>query len=862
VTAPAPRIMRLVAPLTLHRIAARYHLRHPLQTMLMIVGIMLGVAVAVAVDLANASATKAFDLSVDTVAGKATHQIVGGPSGLNDSLYTELRRQQPFVPAAPLLVAPVSSAQLGNARLQLLGVDPFAEGSFRNYLGGERGAPIGQLTDFFTMPGAILLSEGVAHRYRLHIGDSITLAVGGQQEQVTIVGLLRPEDDLTRRALEGLILCDIATAQELTGRIGKLDRIDLILPEDATSALSRIASGLPPGAHIQPVAGRTGTLKEMTAAFRLNLTALSLLAMVVGMFLIYNTITFSVVQRRAMLGTLRCLGVTRREIFTLIIGESIVIGVIGSAFGVGLGILLGQSAVQAVTQTINDLYFTLTVTGVQIAETSLIKGALLGIVCTVLAAAPPAWEAASVAPRAALRRSTQEQTSRQSIRIAALVGILSGALGAALLALPTRDLIVSFAGTFAAVMSFALITPMVMVMLMVASAPITGRIWGSIGRMGPRNVVNSASRTAVAVSALMVAISVTIGVSVMVSSFRSTVIAWLAQTLQSDIYIVGTDGSAAEPSTPINPEGLRRLQTRPEIERIDTLRAVIVNSPHGPIRINATDNLSIGHERLFQFLAVPPEQVWDRMNRGEVLVSEPLANRLSLSRNEQTLTLETDTGPKEYPIIGVYYDYTSSQGTALMALTTYRKSWHDNSITAIGLRLQPDSNVDTVAAAIQSELTPIQQLSVQPNRKLRENVLQIFDRTFAITAALQILATLVAFVGILSAFLALELEKQREVGILRAIGVTTNQIWGVILLETGLMGLVAGLVAIPTGLTLSAILTYIINLRSFGWTLTMQPSLEPFAQALGIAVIAALLAGLYPAQRMSRISPAEALHYE
>jgi putative ABC transport system permease protein len=226
------------------------------------------------------------------------------------------------------------------------------------------------------------------------------------------------------------------------------------------------------------------------------------------------------------------------------------------------------------------------------------------------------------------------------------------------------------------------------------------------------------------------------------------------------------------------------------------------------------------------------------------------------------VTLNTDQGRHEFPVIGIYYDYASTQGTVLMNLDTYRSLWQDPSITAVDLRLASGADPEAVANGLQASLAPIQSLLVRPNRALRQDVLVVFDRTFAITGALQLLATIVAFIGVLSALLSLELERQRELGILRAVGLTVRQLWGLIMLETGLMGAVAGLLAMPTGYVLALILVYIINRRSFGWTLQMQVLPGPFIQALAVAVIAALLAGIYPAWRMSRKTEADAMRFE
>lgn len=848
---------------TLWHIGWRSLIRHPLQTVLMIVGIMLGVSVVVAIDLANESASRAFDLSVESVAGRATHQIVGGPAGLEEGVYASLKQVGVIDAAAPVISEYVLSPELGDQPINLLGVDPFEEAPFRSYLASDGDVPIDQLVAILTVPNTVLISSDLANAFDLEIGDQMMLVVGGREKQAWIAGLLQPSDDLSRRALQGLILADISTVQELTGRIGKLDSIDLILPEQSTAQIARIEAVLPDENRIMPVEARSGTVQQMTKAFRINLTALSLLALLVGLFLIYNTMTFAVVQRRPLFGTLRCLGVTRREVFSLVVSEALIVGIIGSLLGLGLGVLMGQSAVQMVTQTINDLYFVVTVRSIQVPIESLIKGALLGITATVLTAAVPAWEAASVPPRAALSRSGLESKAQRAVMITAIGGVITAMLGVGVLVWPTNDLVISFIGTFAVVLGIAMLTPMVMTGMMRLAAPLTARLWGVLGRMAPRGVVGSLSRTSIAVAALMVAVAVTIGVGVMIRSFRNTVVIWLEQTLQGDIYISVPGGNASTASAPIDPAVLDALESFPEIARIDPLRATTVDSPYGPIDLSAFDNPDEPAESIYYARDLPVEDIWDAMqNDGAILVSEPLARRLNLPKNGGKLTLYTDEGEREFRIAAIYYDYASSEGTILMARQVYQRFWNDDAITALALRLEDDAEVDPIVGELKEALNPIQRLSINPNEALRSEVLTIFDRTFAITGALQMLATLVAFVGVLSALLSLQLEKQHEFGILRAVGLTTRQLWQLILLETGLMGSVAGLLAAPTGYVLSLILVYIINRRAFGWTLQMLITPQPFVFALIVAVGAAVLAGIYPAQRMSRIEASDAMRFE
>lgn len=853
---------RGLIPRALARLGWRYLARHPWQSALMVLGIALGVAVVVAIDLANASASRAFDLSVDSVAGRATHQISAGPEGLDEQVYVELRRSGLTRAIAPVVTEYVYSPQLGDRPIQLLGVDPFAEAPFRSYLGGEQGVPLDQIAQFLTQPGALLISTGLAERYGLRPGARLVLEVAGYEREGFIAGLLAPADSLTSRSLNSLILADVATAQELTGRVGRLDRIDLIVPEGGAALVAQIEARLPEGVRLQAVEARTGAVEQMTAAFRLNLTALSLLALVVGMFLIYNSMTFSVVQRRALFGTLRCLGVTRREVFALVASEALIVGTLGALLGVGLGVLLGQEAVRLVTRTINDLFFVVTVQGVQVPLVSLLKGLGLGIAATVLTAAPPAWEAASVPPRAALSRSGLEGKARQAVGAVALGGAALLLAGTGLLLAPLPQIVPSFAGTFMVVVGAAMLTPLAMALLLRAASPLTARVWGALGRMAPRAVSNALSRTSIAVAALMVAISVTIGISLMVSSFRYTVEVWLGHTLHADIYISVPAGPQTGPTTATDPAIVPLLKGWPGVRRVDSVRSVTLDSPQGPVHVVAVNNPDSGTARRYLAADGSPEEVWQMVEAGAVIVSEPYARRYGVPRHGGEVTLSTPEGERAFPVVGIFYDYGSVQGTVMMAQGVYQQVWGDQAITAVGLLLDNGVDPDALTRDLQEALTPIQRVLVRPNRSLREEVLRIFDQTFAITGALNLLATVVAFIGVLSALLSLQLEKQRELGILRAVGLTIRQVWGLTMLETGLMGAIAGLLAMPTGLSLALILVYIINRRSFGWTLQMQIDALPFAQALAVAVIAALLAGIYPAYRLSKMAASDAIRFE
>jgi putative ABC transport system permease protein len=852
-------------------LSLRTLLRHPLQFAIMTFGIALGVAVMVSIDLANASAARAFDLSTSAIAGRATHMIVAGDQGVDESLYVRLQTDPQWrenMESTPLVTAYAVSPQLGKVPFTLLGIDPLAEAPFRDYLSTGQGTDLQAIASLLTVPGSILLSAPTAERYGLQpclpaeLGDAcrLTLFINGETRHVYLTGLLEPSDDFSRRALDTLILTDISTAQSLTGMDGKLSQIDLILPENFdTGALS---AALPAGTLLVTSGRHNSQVAEMTTAFQIDLTALSLLALIVGIFLIYNTMTFSVVQRRTLFGTLRSIGYTRAQIFGMVLGEAAIIGLLGAGLGVGLGVLLGQGAVRMVTRTINDLFFVVSVRGIQIPASSLIKGGLGGVLASVLAALPPAWEAATVTPRQALSRASLESKAKSVVKIAAGLGIFIALVGALILAISRRNLVISFAGTFAVIIGLAMLTPLVTVTLMRLLTEPLGKGFGLLGRLAPRNVIRSQSRTAVAVAALMIAVSVTIGVQVMIASFRTTVTIWLQETMRGDIYISTQDLNAPLTDMPLDPGVIAITRKQAGVQSSLAMRVVTVESKSGPLDLVAVTPDPPMNPRLFIAAQGGPEHAWQMVKDGAILLSEPLANRLRISGPGGSLALLTPQGWRSFPIAGIYADYASTRGTVRMSLDVYQRIWKDERLNGLALILTPGADIDAVTADLRTRLGDFPQIQVNPSGALRKDALAVFDRTFAITAAMQLITTLVAFIGVLSSLLALQLEGAREMGILRALGLTVAEVRRLTFWETGLLGASAGLLALPTGYVLAWILIFIINRRSFGWTLQMQTVPAPFVQAFLLAVGAALLAALYPAWRLSQLQAAEVLREE
>ncbi len=826
---------------------ARYHVRHPWQTLLAVIGIALGVAIVAGIDLSLGSAQQAFRLSLEAVAGKTTHRIVAGAGLLDETLYRDLRVEHGFRDIAPVVEGYVENQGM---TLRVLGVDPFAEeGRQTRYEPATSQAP----TRLIGEPDTVLIGKRSAARLGVKPGGRLKLNPGKQPREVTILGYLegnRPPE----AALEGLLVADIATAQELLGRVGKLDRIDARLA-DHPEELARLRALLPPGVVMETAEARDTASLRMADAFTLNLKALSLLALLVGMFIIYNAMGFSVLQRRPVLATLRVLGVTRGQILAGMLGEAALLGAIGAALGLGLGVLAARGLLHLVTRTLGDHYFVSTVTELFFDPWLLAKGLLLGMGAALAASLAPALEAAFTPPSLAQRRSLLESRFRRVLPILAGLGLALLALGYFLLARSAEGLGMALFGQFCQMLGYGLLTPGLLALLIAGTSRLP---LPTLPRLALNSLRGGLSRTGVAMAALTLSVAASIGVGVMVHSFRYAVSEWLEQILQADIY-VSLPSAPGQASEILPPALTASLSALPGVERTGTGRRLwmetglgrgefMIVSPAHPDRPG------------FRFRGGNGPAIWrDFLNHDLLLISEPYANRHRL-RVGDMLSIATATGPRAFPIGGVVFDYRSEQGIVLIHRRLFDRLWSDAGVSSLGLFLAPGADLDTVQAAAEKIIAERgESVLVRSNRAIRLHSLAIFDRTFLITRVLRVLALGVAFVGILGALLALQIERARELAILRATGLTPRQAAGLILIQTGSLGLFAGLLSWPLGTGIAMALVKVVNLRSFGWTMDLALPLGAYLEALALAVAAALLAGLYPAWRAGRIPPALAL---
>lgn len=828
--------------------AWRYARQHPWQTWLSFLGIALGVMMVVAVDLANSSARRAFALSIDAVNGNITHQIVGGSSGVPDAVFTALRVELGIRRSAPSLDAAV---RIAGQEFTLLGLDLVSEAALQRRRPGFSADALSMTAMGFASLAnerAVLMSAGAATALNLQEGNSFTLRVGSNESEAVLAATFAGDE---AAATDGLIFADIATAQDLLQISGTIDSIDLVL---TAPEVQRVRDWLPPGLTLVETNTRNASLEQMTSAFHVNLLAMSLLALLVAGLLIYNTVSLSVLQRQSTLGILRSLGVTRGELVRLVLGEAAVLGVAASIAGVIAGLLLGQGLVQLVTRTIDDLYFDLTVTRFLLAPLSLAKGFVLGLGLTLLAAALPAWEAGRSLPVTLRQRAVRDRDWQRRLPLLASAGLLMLGLGYALLIPAQGSLVGGFVALNLIIFGVCLMIPLGMYWLLQGVLTLAGKRLRQTQRLSLRNIQTGIGRTGLAVAALAVSVSVTVGVGIMVGSFRDTVILWLDQTLGGDLQVTRLDEGGG-----IAPALQDYVANRPEVANLLTGYLLRAESSQGPVRVTATGEDVL--DALFIKELSPGNRAGVTAGEG-LMVSEPFAYTQDIAIGT-ALTLTTASGQLTLPVLGIFYDYSTGPGMVALSTSVVRREWPGVPPSRLTMLLDDGVATEEFAAVLRRAAAQHQgSYGIAANADIRRITLTIFDRTFAITHVLRLLAIVVAFVGVLSALIALQLERMREYAMLRATGMTVREIAAMIAAQTLAMGLMAGLFALPLGLMMSDILIDVINRRSFGWSMLHTLPASVLLEAMLLALAAALIAGLYPMRRVAQVRPAEALRGE
>ena len=847
--------------LLFYRLMLRPLLQEPVRAGLTVLAITLGVAVVLAIDLAGDAATGSFRSSMETLSGDSDLEIVA-TGGIPETVVGKLSSLPYAIRVVPR-VEDVATVVGTEQTLPLIGLDLIAAGNLDNSrefhavnLAGESPSPEEMLHSLLR-PDSIWVGESLGK----NPGDSLKLLINAQIREFTIRGVY-PDAN----GNESAIVMDISAAQRALNRFGCVDRILLKVPAEPKldEWQRRIQAAVPDGVEVRPQGTGTAENRKMLAAFRWNLTLLSYIALIVGAFLIYNTISVSVVRRRPETGIVRALGASRRSVLAAFIGEAAVFGIAGAVLGLPAGRILAASAVRLMSATVETLYVSSRPGLIALSMYSVLLAAVVGVGVAVISAYSPAREASRISPVEAMApgRRDYETRAHKSRDLWFAFGLAASATALAFARPIDGKPLLGYVSALLLVAASALAIPAVAAALHSVSSRALGRTLGVETLLASQSLAASLRRTSVLVGALSTAIAMMTSVGIMVGSFRETVVLWMDNRLPADLYLrpAGRPAPDRHPTIPL--ELAERISKLPGVAGVDRLRAYEIDYDGSPATLASVDLSSMRANRESNYLSERPadEVLAQIRNRDAVLVSEPFTYKHHL-RAGDTITLPLGAARPSFRIADVYYDYGSEAGSILMDRQTMLRYLPDPAPSNLAIYVDPRASIETVRSEV-TKAAAGHEVLILSNRDLRSEAVRIFDRTFAITYALEAVAIIVAVIGIAGALVALVIDRRRELGLLRFLGASVGQIRKQILVEAGLLGLLSNFVGLALGFALSLVLVYVINKQSFGWTIRFHWPAAVLAGAMTVVYAATVLAGLYPAHIAVTLNPLEAVHEE
>jgi putative ABC transport system permease protein len=830
-------------------------------------GVAVGVAVVVAIRMANASSVEGFEDALEAVSGRASLEIVGRGAGLDEKLLEDLGWLRAFGSVAPVIAGDVvvrSSLDDDLESLRILGIDILKERPFRDYdveelRAGDSEPGVREWLALLVEPDAIVLTRRFADRHDLKTGDAFEVVAGDRVHRLRIRGLLEAAG--AAQALGGSIaIMDIASAQALLGQPGRIDRLEVRLAEGASvdEAERAVSARLPSSLSVQRPERRGRQVEKMLAAFQFNLGALSHIALIVGLFLVYNTIAISVIARREEIGMLRALGVSRIQVLSLFLGEAAALAALGGAAGLALGPLLARGAVALTGRTVTALYVGGTPATPHLEWEQAAVALAVAMPLALLAAAIPSLEASRVPPTAVIRRSDRVP-ARYRLQARQFILPVVSLISAWMLSRlgPVNGLpVFGFLAAVAIVIgTAALVPPALVLMLGLCRRPVAAAL-GIEGRLARASLASAVPRISISVAALAVSLSMMVAVAVMVGSFRETVIYWVNQTLKADLYVAPARTSRTSQAT-VSPELEALVRAQPGVAAIDAFRAFDMQYNDRVVVVGSGDfRTLLDHGTLlFKTPSDGRRAMADAIGHDAVVVSESFAVHEGLTAGD-AVVLPTRGGPVRFEIKAVYYDYSNDRGVLVMDRATLTRYFGEIRPTSLSVYLGGGTDPERVRDALAGTLGGRHLAFIHTNGTLRRQVLRVFDRTFAITYALEAIAVFVAILGVAGTMLTLVIERSREIGMLRLVGASRRQVRRMVLVEAALVGLAGQAVGVLCGLLLSLVLIYVINVQSFGWSIQFHLPFMFLLQSSLVVLATTALAGLWPARYVMRLDPA------
>jgi len=838
------------------RQSVRNLLRHPALAILNVLSVALGVAVFLAIQSANRSALSTFSAGIDLVAGKADLEVSGK---IDEKYYPLIRDASGVTAATPIVQSVLALPDFPGEYIRLVGVDPFTNAPFDSFQLADADGEF-DLEQWLRFPNSIALTASFAERLGLEAGDTFRVQAPGGDRQLVLRFILA--DDSLSSADPRFAAMDIGWAQELLGGAGKLSSILILTDEqaDRSELEAALAGELPATLDVAPPSSRSDQTEAMLSSFQLNLTALSLVSMLVGVFFIYNTISTSVIRRTTDIAILRSIGATRNEVRALFLAEAGLAGLIGSCLGVLFAIPLAGALLAAVSETISSLYVLMSIERPAFSAMQIALAIGLGVLAALVAAWLPANEAARVDPARALHPGSSidrfEKTPPQLAAIGVL--LLAGALLTSWWALAGGPRLLGFLSAFLLIVGFSLLVPAVsawVCRMLLRHVPTT---WILI-RLGVQNLRRSLHRSSITIAALAAAVAMTVGIEVMIKSFRETVGIWVNEMLVADLYIGPAVNEIAGLVQYLPQELEEWVQAREDVRAIATYRELTLPTEDGPIILGVPGGEARSKPQVVGGDSASVLATFEEPDH--VLISESLAQRRGYQKGDQ-LELPTSSGRVSFTIAGVYTDYMRDSGIATITRENFERRWGDSRFHSLAVQFVEEADLEEFDRELRERFAAAESMATYTNRSIKERAFAIFDQTFAVTYVLRGIAIIVSVLGVVLSLTAFVAERTREIGVLRSIGASPGNLRGIFSAESALIGVLAAGIGTVSGIFLAMILTWVINRVFFGWTIQLEYDPAALLAALVWMPPAAALAALLPASRANRIPPAAALRYE
>jgi len=838
----------------------------PHAAMLGILSIALGVTVFLAITIANRSAVESFHHAFSIITGRADLEIRGR---IPEAVLPEVQACSGVEAATPLIEAMVTLPDYPGESLHLVGIDPFTASDLLPMKPAFGSNDQGDLGEWLARNDSVASSEGFLSRHHLKKGDFLTLQGPGTPRQVQLKYVLH-HDEGTAASGAGVVAMDLAIAQEWVGQAGTLTAILIKLrnQEDRTEVMERLRHLLPLDITVEPPAMRTKQVDIMLSAFRLNLTALSLVSLMVGMFFVGNSAAASVVRRRVSLGIMRAVGMGRSTILQMVLLEAAFSGVVGSMLGVLISPLLSALLAAPVARTVTSLYLPVEAHGGWPSVPEMLAGVVIGTGASMVAAWIPARQAAHVDPTRVLHPGSAPEIFPIHASRLALIGLASLllALVFSLGALNGGFPLLGFGAAFFVLAGFSLMVPFATqgfarVLRGVLSERISAG--GTILRIALEQTMRSLHRTAPTIAALAAAAAMTVGISVMIHSFRGSVIAWAGRTLTADLFIAPAANELLGLEHTLPEGAVSWWASRPDVVTVGSFREVEARTIHGE---QVTLGVVAGPARgSVDFIHGDAEKKTRALeNGGVVALSESLGRRLKLGPGDM-LVLSGPSGPLALKILDYYRDYTRDRGIAMIGAAYFASVWGAKGVHSLAIEFHPGTspeNREKEMIAFNTAFGGKEAFASYSNQSLKARILEIFNQTFAVTAVLKSISIAVAVGGVMLTLGILVLERARDLGVLRSLGASKAQIVRIMLCEAALIGVIASMVGIVSGAVLALVLTWVVNKAFFGWSIDLA---YPWWEIIIVPfwmTAAALVAGYFPAVGASKTLPAAALRSE